>query len=377
MLRIEVSYRAVIAAVLTVAALFAVVRLWPVILLIVTAFIFMAALLPYVEWLVRHRVRRTVAVLLVALAVIGIIAGLSALVVPAMIDEFQNIRDNLPDHARRLEEFLRNFGVDVDLQTRARNVDWGELISGRAAINYGQRAFQVIFSIVTIIVITVYLLIDTPRLSRFVYQFVPPGQEPEMGRILESLKQVVGGYIRGQVITSLAITVYTLVVLLALGVPNALAFAVLAGFVDIVPVVGALLAVIGPAAAAFEISVTRSLIVIGLLAAYQQFEDRVLVPRVYGSTLNLPPLIVLIAVLVGGELFGIPGVLLALPAAAVGRVALDYALERRKTLAATPAPEDEAFAPDDPAATQPPRAATVSASGGAAAASSPTSPAAE
>jgi predicted PurR-regulated permease PerM len=312
----------------------------------------MAALLPYVEWLVRRGVPRTAAVLLILVVILGVVAGLFALVVPAMVDEFQSILDNLPDNARKMEDLLANFGIDVQLQDRARNINWTDLVSGRAAIDYGQRIFQTTISIITIIALTVYLLVETPRLSRFFYQFVPQGREPEAKRVLESLSRVVGGYIRGQVITSLAITVYTLVVLLALRVPNALAFAVLAGFADIIPLVGALIAVVPPTVAAFQESPTQALIVLGLLTAYQQFEDRFLVPRVYGSTLNLPPLIVLIAVLAGGELFGIPGVLLALPAAAVARVFLDYVLENRMsgeapvatdglraTDAASPAPE--------------------------------------
>jgi predicted PurR-regulated permease PerM len=347
-LKIEVSYRAIIVAVLAVAALFMVARLWPVILLVVTAFIFMAALLPYVDWLTRKGLTRTQAVLLLAFVIIAIIIGLVALMVPAMIDEFQSIRDNLPEDARKLEEFLANFGIDVELQDRARNVDWTSLISGRAAIDYGQRIFQITLSTITVIVLTIYLLIDTPRLARFLYQFVPPGREPETEEVLQSLGRVVGGYIRGQAITSFAIAIYTLVVLLILRVPNALAFAVLAGFADIIPLVGALIAVIPPTFAAFQESPTRALIVLGLLGLYQQVEDRFLVPRVYGATLNLPPLIVLIAVLAGGELFGIPGILLALPAAAVGRVALDYWLDRRKAAIAPPGPTEDVFAPDEP-----------------------------
>lgn len=350
MLKIEVSYRAIIVAVLTLAGLWAAVRLWPVILLVVTAFIFMAALLPYVDWLVRKGLTRTQAVLLLLVVIVAIIGGLVALMVPAMISEFQNIRDNLPEDARKLEDFLSHFGIDVQLQDRARNIDWGGLISGRAAIDYGQRIVQITVSTVTVIVLTVYLLLETPRLSRFLYQFVPPGREPETDQILQSLGRVVGGYIRGQAITSLAIALYTLIVLLVLRVPNALAFAVLAGFADIIPLIGALIAVIPATFAAFEQSPTRAAIVLALLVLYQQVEDRFIVPRVYGATLNLPPIIVLVAVLAGGELFGIPGILLALPAAAVGRVALDYYLDRRNGGLAPSGPTEDLFAPDEPQA---------------------------
>src|SRR5581483_6519109 len=129
---------------------------------------------------------------------------------------------------------------------------------------------------------------------------------------------------------------------------NAIAFAVMAGFADVIPIVGAALAVIPPTAATFHESSTKAVIVLVMLLLYQQFEDRFLVPRVYGQTLNLPPLVVLIAILAGGELLGIPGVLLALPAAAVGRVAFDFWMERRKPAYVSTGPAEEPFAPDEP-----------------------------
>jgi predicted PurR-regulated permease PerM len=344
-LKLEISYRAVFALVLAIAALWAFVRLWPVILLVLTAFIFMAALNPYVEWLVRKRVPRTAAVLMLFVVIVGIIAGLFALVVPAMVDQFQSIRDNLPQYAHDLEDLLSNFGINVELEQRARDFNWSDLVSGRAAFDYAQRIFAILVSSVTIIAITIYLLIDAPRLSRFLFQFVPPEQEDNARGILTSLGRVVGGYVRGQLITSLIIALYTLVVLEILRVPNALAFAVLAGFADIIPLVGAFIAILPPAVAAFQDSAARSLVVIILLTLYQQFEDRYLVPRIYGSTLNLPPLVVLIAVLAGAELLGVAGVLLALPVAAAGRVAFDYYMDHRGTPLAVTA---EILAPDEP-----------------------------
>ncbi|MDE3097086.1 MAG: AI-2E family transporter [Chloroflexota bacterium] len=350
MLKLELSYRGLIAIGLALVSLWFFIRLWPVILLVITALIFMTALLPYVDWLVQRRLPRGAAVILLLIVVLAAIAGLFALVVPAMVSEFKDLRNNLPDDAKQLEDFLRNFHIDVALQSRARNVDWGSLVSGRVAVNYGQRVVATTLSILTIIFLTVYLLVEAPRLGKFLSQFIPPGREDEVAGIMRSLSRVVGGYIRGQVITSLAIAVYTLVVLLIVRAPNPVAFAVLAAFADVMPVIGATLSTVPPAAAAFHDSPTRAAIIFGLLVLYQQFEDRYLVPRVYGSTLNLPPLIVLIAVLAGGELLGIPGVLLALPAAAAGRVALDYWLAHRHAPEETPPPpasEDELFAPDE------------------------------
>lgn len=348
MLRLELSYRAIIFVALLILGIWALINVWQVIVIVITSFIFMAALLPYVEWLVDRKVPRIVAVLIIMLTILAILGGLVALVGAATVDEFQNLKDNLPENAKDAEDFLDNFGVEVELQERARNVDWSRIISGEAAINYGQKALTVVLIIFTIFVLTAYLLADTPRMSRFMYQFVPSGREPEVEHWLQALRTVVGGYIRGQVITSLCIGTFTFVLLTIVGVDNAIAFAVLAAFVDIIPIVGAVIAVFMPGVAAFQESTAQAIIVVVALLAYQQFEDRFLTPRVYGQTLNLPPVIVLVAVLTGGQLFGIPGVLLALPAAAVARVVLDYYLEQRRNMsfAMTGSGTDERMAPD-------------------------------
>jgi predicted PurR-regulated permease PerM len=350
LLRFELTYRGALLGGLALLSLWALVRIWPVLILVATAFIFMAALLPYVEWLVRHGFSRAMAVLLLVFAVFIVLIGVFAIVVPAMIEEFQDLRDDLPEDARETEEFLAGFNIDVELEERARQIDWGRLVDGRAAVGYAERALVVALSLLTIIVMTAYLLVDAPRLSTFLYQFVTPGHEPDVERALQAASRVVGGYVRGQFITSVAIGVYTFVVMFALGIPNAVAFGVLAAFADIIPLIGATIATAPPTIAALQESPGRGLAILGLLLLYQQFEDRFFTPRVYGSTLNLPPIIVLLAILIGAELLGITGVLLALPAAALARVTLDYYLDARRSHInlTPPGPSQDVLAPDTP-----------------------------
>jgi predicted PurR-regulated permease PerM len=344
LLRIEVSTRGILLIGLTAIAIWALIELWPVIILLTVSFVLMLGFLPYVEAMVQRGIPRTGAVLVLVLAFLGVLVAMFGIMVPAIVEEVDAVRDNLPESAREIEELLDWFGIEVELQDRARNIDWDQLISGRAAIDYTQRVAAVVFSIVTIIVLTAYLLADTPRLGNFISQFIPPDRKEEADRLFWSLTRVVGGFLRGQAITSMAIGVFTFVVLRVVGVPNALAFAVLAAFADVIPLIGAFIAIIPPVAAALQESSTQALIVLVALFLYQQFEDRYLVPRVYGRTLNLPPVIVLIAVLAGAELLGITGVLLALPITAAGRVAMDYVLENRTWLVASQ--EEQVFAPD-------------------------------
>jgi predicted PurR-regulated permease PerM len=139
--------------------------------------------------------------------------------------------------------------------------------------------------------------------------------------VLINLETIVGGYIRGQALTSAFMAVFTFGLLLACGVPNPLALAAFAGVADVLPYIGAALA-IGPSAAATAASqdLVRVLIVVGVMLAYQEFESRVIVPRVYGRVLRLPSSMVLLALLVGGVLMGVIGALLALPVAAALRM---------------------------------------------------------
>ncbi len=352
MFKVEVSYRGLVVVGLALITLWALLRLWPVVLLVITSFIVMAALLPYVEWMVKRGMNRVVAVLFVILFILVGLGSMVAVVAPAVFDEFRDLRANLPEYAADVEKLGADLGFDTErwnLPERAEEIEWTSLISGSQAVDFGQRVAFGVFTGFTILVLSAYLLVDTRRMRTFLFRFIPDERKPDAEHFLQALARVVGGYVRGQLITSAVIGVFTMVVLLIVGVPNAVAFGVLAAFADIIPLVGAFIAVIPPTLAAFQESPTQALIVLGALLAYQQFEDRYLVPKVYGQTLNLPAIIVLIAVLVGAELMGIAGVLLALPAAAAGRVVLDYYLDRREGGPFTADDEGRSIlAPDDP-----------------------------
>lgn len=330
MLRLEVSYRGIAAIIVCLALLWALLELWPVIILVLVSVLLMLGLLPFVDALVRHGFTRTSAVFLILVVTLGFIVLMFSVMVPALIDESSAAKENLPDSAREIENLLGHLGIDVELEQKARDIDWNSLLSGSDAVNAGQQVLNITISIITVIVMTAYLLADTPRMGRFIGQFIADDRKEEAERLFQAMSRVVGGYLRGQLITSAAIGLFTFVLLSVIGVPNPLAFAVFAAFADVVPLVGAFAATVPPTAAALQESATQALIVLVGMVLYQQFEDRFLVPRVYGRMLNLPPIIVLIAVLAGAELLGIIGVLLALPLTAAARVIADFMIENRR-----------------------------------------------
>jgi predicted PurR-regulated permease PerM len=131
-----------------------------------------------------------------------------------------------------------------------------------------------------------------------------------------NLETIVGGYIRGQVITSVFMAAFVFILLRACSVPGALAISMFAGVADVLPYAGGLLSVGAAAVAAIPRGPVVIIIVLAVMLAYEEFESRVIVPRVYGRELCLPSSVILFSLLAGGVLMGIPGALLALPVAA-------------------------------------------------------------
>jgi predicted PurR-regulated permease PerM len=168
----------------------------------------------------------------------------------------------------------------------------------------------------TTVVLAFYFLADGKRTQGTLYALVPRGYHMRLARILDNLETIVGGYMRGQLITSSAIGLFTFTLLAICQVPNALSLALFAALTDVIPFVGifigaapAILSAL-PRGAGVATAVTIAFIV------YMEFESRVLIPKVYGHVLRLSPAVVVLALLAGGTLLGVMGALLALPIAA-------------------------------------------------------------
>jgi predicted PurR-regulated permease PerM len=191
---------------------------------------------------------------------------------------------------------------------------------GQALVSSSTEIVTFVAYTLTCLFLALYLIIERDRMRGAVFALVPRTFHVRLSRILVNLELIVGGYTRGQVITSVMMAVFTFSVLTIARVPSAVALAAFAGVADVLPYVGGLLAC-GPAVlAASSRGVPAALAVFISLAAYQEFESRVIVPRIYGRALRLPAATVMIALLVGGKLLGILGALLALPIAAAIRM---------------------------------------------------------
>jgi predicted PurR-regulated permease PerM len=275
-----------------------------------------------VEWLEGRGWRRSRAVVSVFVALFVGTLLLAALTLPPLVEQVRNFTEHEPEIRNRLADTLARARPTAKFAETLRHFQYGTLINELAgpALSASARAAAFVAYLLSAIFLALYIMVDRDRLRGGLYAVVPRGYHVRLSRVLLHLETIVGGYIRGQALTSALMTLFTFGLLFACGVDNALALAVFAGLADVLPYIGCALATAPAAAAASSQGLVTTLIVVAVILAYQEFESRILIPRIYGRTLRLPSSMVLVALLAGGTLGGIIGALLALPVAAAIRM---------------------------------------------------------
>ncbi len=316
--RFDVSPATMIRLVLVVASLWLLVRLWPVLLVLIVALLVVGTVSSTVRWLEAHRIRRGMGIALVFSGIFIAAILILTLTIPAILSQAMALFEREPAFRAALADRLAQYHVSASLADWLRTVQYDGLAStfGKMAFGYSLRIFEIAAYGLSSIFLALYIMIDGDRLRGGLFAVIPRSQHMRLSRVMLNLETIVGAYIRGQAITCLLIGIFTFILLTVCGVKNATALAVFAGVADILPYIGAFLSV-GPAVlAALGKSSTTALIVLVAMLAYEEFESRVLVPRIYGRALRLPSSVVLFALMVGGTLMGLLGALLALPVAA-------------------------------------------------------------
>jgi predicted PurR-regulated permease PerM len=337
---IEISPRTIVSAAAVLGGLWILVRLWPVVLVVVVSLILVGTLNPIVGTLQRRGLGRGTAVAVTLLTVVALLAGIGLVTLPALWAELTHIMRDLPRLQQRTADWFAQSAMTVPLSETIRNYDPSKLLvaSSRDAMAFSSEAGAKIGYAATAVALAVYVLIDPERSQGAIYAVVPRQYHVRLARVLLNLETIVGGYMRGQVLTSAAMGMYVFVLLLAFRMPNALAYGVFAAAADVIPFVGGALMLVPITLAGLSHGTAEAAVLAVLIIAYQEFENRVLVPRIYGRVLRLHPVAVTLALLIGGQLLGILGALLALPIMAGLRMVVE---ELRVELPGQPAESQE------------------------------------
>jgi predicted PurR-regulated permease PerM len=313
--------------------------------------IFLAlALNPAVEWFMRHGLkRRSAAAAVTYIFAIGAIVGIGFLFIPTLVHQVNEFVAALPGYVDDLTKGRGRLGF---LQTKYHLVDKVRegINSGGAskvlgltgtAVSITKSVITLVVGIVTIAFLTFFMILEGPAWVERVYALMPERSQDRWRRVGYDIYRTVGGYVSGNLLISLIAGLLTTVLLLALGVPFAVALGVIVAVLDLIPLAGATIAAIIIGTVAFLHSITAGIVVVVFFIVYQQIENHFLQPVIYSRTVQLSPLAVLISVLIGAKLAGILGALGAIPVAgAIQVILLEWQRGRRERLAAVTVPPE-------------------------------------
>lgn len=324
-------------------AVWVLLEAWQVISWVFVAALLAIALMPAVDALERRGVPNMLAATLTCLGALAVVGLIAWAVVPTLVDQTTALVMALPGAIDDITEgrgplgFLQTEYGLADAVRRAL-----EDRSGGGILGYSAPALGVLRGVITVVVATVtilflvfFMLREGRRWVDGVLDLVPPASRPRWERVFAGVTRTIRGYVTGNLLISVIAGVVAYAALVAVGVPFALPLAVVVAILDLVPLVGATIATVAAAGGALGEGIGPALIVVAVLVAYQQIENHLLQPVIYGRTVQLSPLMVLVSILVAGSIAGILGALIAIPiAGSLQVVALEIIEARReRTLA--------------------------------------------
>lgn len=302
-----------VAAVLLTS--YAVYVLWSLLLLVFLAFFLAVTLHAFVDWLDGKGLRHWASLLIVIGGLLTVIGIGIALIIPALIEQVAAFSKNLPQlHEDAINQLPVGNVIRESIQSLLNSANWTEASNWFGHfVSAGGIALGGISQIALLLVIAIYLLIDGRKTFDWVLAFFSPLKRRKLRITANEVSQVIFGYVFGQVVTSLLVMVYSFALLWLLHVPGALMLAILAGLFDILPILGFFIATAPAFLLALSVSPQTAGLVLALYLLFQLVENYLIVPMIYGKNLRVSTLTVLLGLLAGTMLAGIPGALAALP----------------------------------------------------------------
>lgn len=295
-----------------------------IVLLLVVAVIIASALEPLAARFLQFRIPRTLSVLAVYLIVIAALGGVGTVLIPALGSEVRDLARVLPEAYTRFLELLGGAGLLLDTpqtieQLQRGLLSLGDFLASSAGgfLATTKTLFGSVLAVVLVLIVSFYLVINRNGLVAFIRSVTPPPHQAYAIGLVERAQRRIARWAGAQLLLGVIVGVLVYLGLWGLGVRYALALALLAGFLELIPVLGPIIAAIPAILVGLTESVVLGLLVLLLYVVIQQVENHVLVPIIMKRALGLNPLITIVAVLVGAKLAGFLGVILAVPVATI------------------------------------------------------------
>ena len=321
-----IAFTAAMGVAVAAALVEAVIATRQVLVLILVAAFLAVGLDPAVRWLMDHGLRRSLAVLIIVLAALGFVGGFVAAVAPPIARQSTSLVKNAPSYVHRLDgnttfrDLDKRYHITQNVEKRAKEGLSINALGG--VLGVGKAILGIFASTLTVLILMIYFLANMPAIKATLYRAVPRTRRARVGLLTDEILNRVGGYVLGNLATSLVAGVTTFVWLIAWGVPYPVALAMFVAITDLIPLIGATLGAIGVTVVALFHGLVPGIATFAYYVAYQQFENYVLQPRVMKKAVDVAPVVTIVAALLGAALLGILGALIAVPLAAAVQLIL-------------------------------------------------------
>jgi predicted PurR-regulated permease PerM len=286
---------------------------------------------PVVAFGTRHKLRRPFSVLIVVLMAIGVLALFVYSAISPIQDEINQLTKSVPKWRAEIgsgKGTIGHLAKELHLSYYISGSGTGTLAKGVAsgALGAGEEVLSAVTSVLVVIILTIYFLAALPAIKRFIVHLVPHSRRERFGLLLDDVLAGVGGYLLGNLFTSLIAGLGTFIWAEAWGIPYGILLGLFVALVDLVPVVGSTFGGVIVTLVALSVSLPVAVATAIFYGVYRILEDYLLVPRVMRQAVNVSPVVTVLAVIIGGAMLGIIGALVAIPIAAGIKLVLEQSV---------------------------------------------------
>lgn len=318
--KIDISHRTIVFTAIFILALWVIYLIRNLLIILFVAVIFMSALDPLVNSLIKLKLPKTLSIAITYIIIISVVAVLVISMVPPLVEQSSKLITVAPTLAAR---FFDSTSLD-------KSVFSSELTSlSKNLFSITISIFDNLLKIIFVLVLTFYLLLEKSNLESRISSLFK-NREERVKKSLVKIEEKLGSWLQGQLILSLLIGVLSYIGLTVLNIPYALPLAMITGIMEVVPVIGPIISALPAIFIALTISPILSFGVAAMFFVIQQMESHLIVPQVMKRAVGLNPLVVILAIAIGGRLLGIPGALLAVPMAVVFQIIAAEVIEGKK-----------------------------------------------
>lgn len=318
--KVEISHKTILFTAVLAAAIWFVIQIQEIIFLLFIAFLLMTALRPLVEFLERFRIPRVFSILLIYVVVFGFFGASIASAIPSLASQVNRLIQELPGITQRVLPAL-----DIDIRSITQQV----APISENVVRVTVSIFSNVITMLTILVFAFYFLLERRNAESMVVAWMGQEAATKVIEVVRAVETKLGAWVRGEMILMFFIGILVYVGLTLLHMEFVLPLAILAGLLEIVPIIGPVLSAVPAVLIALGTSPLLALSVVALYFIVQQVENNLVIPFVMRKSVGLSPLMTIVALMVGGKLAGLTGLFLAVPSLLVIQVLFETFLTKQ------------------------------------------------